>query len=118
MFERKQWQLDEWENRLRNYFADLSAMRQREELLMFTPSVAEWRELAESVIPAVEQLPPFQPPSSAQHENVEAWRRRHAMPTVEKGVSGDYSPERRPQWEKPRAAYVGMPFQPTDATEQ
>ena len=71
-----------------------------------------------SVIPAVEQLPPFQPPSLIQRENVEAWRRRHAMPPTERGVSGEYLPERKPQWEKPRAAYVGMPFQPTSATEQ
>ncbi len=85
---------------------------------MFVPPVAERRELARSVIPAVEQLPPFQPPSLVQSENVEAWRRRHAMPPTEKGVPGDYSPERRPQWEKPRAAYVGMPFQPTNATDQ
>ncbi len=35
-----------------------------------------------SVIPAIEQLPPFQPPSLIQHENVEAWRRRHAMPLL------------------------------------
>ncbi len=70
------------------------------------------------MIPAVEELPPFQPPSLVQRENVEAWRRRHAMPTAEQGVPGDYSPERRPQWKKPRAAYVGMPFRPMDATEQ
>ncbi len=118
VFERKQRRLDEWENQLRNYFADLPEMRQREELPRFVPSVAEWRELAGSVIPAVEQLPPFQPPSLVQHENVEAWRRRHAMPPTEQGAPGDYSPERRPQWEKPRAAYVGMPFQPTNAIER
>ncbi len=85
---------------------------------MFVPSIAERRELAKSVIPAVEQLPPFQPPSLIQRENVEAWRHRHAMPPAEKGVPGDYSPERRLQWEKPHVAYVGMPFQPTDASEQ
>ena len=102
---------------MRNYFADLSEMRQREEPPRFVPPVAERRELAGSMIPAVEQLPPFQPPSLVQHENVEAWRRRHAMPSAEKGAPGDYSPERRPQWEKPRVAYVGMPFQPTNATE-
>ncbi len=118
VFERKQRWLDEWENQLRNYFADLSEMCQRDEPPMFVPSIAERRELAKSVIPAVEQLPPFQPPSLIQRENVEAWRRRHAMPPAEKGVPGDYSPERRPQWEKPHAAYMGMPFQPTDATEQ
>ncbi len=101
-----------------NYFADLSAMRQREEPPMFAPPVAERRELAESVIPAVEQLPLFQPPSSIRHENVEAWHRRHAMHSVEGRDSGGYSPEKRPQWERPHAAYVGMPFQPTDATEQ
>ncbi len=92
-------------------------MRQRDEPPRLVPSVAERRELAGSVIPAVEQLPPFQPPSLAQHENVEAWRRRHAMPPTEQGAPGDYSPEGRPQWEKPCAAYVGMPFQPTNATE-
>ncbi len=118
VFERKQRRLDEWENWLRSYFADLSEMHQRDEPPMFVPSIAERRELAKSVIPAVEQLPPFQPPSLIQHENVEAWHRRHAMPPAEKGVPGEYSPERRPQWEKPGAAYVGMPFQPTDAIEQ
>ena len=118
VFERKQRRLDEWENRLRNYFADLSEMRQRDEPPMFVPSIAECRELMKSVIPAVEQLPPFQPPSSVQNENVEAWHRRHAMPPTERGVSGEYLPERKPQWEKPHAAYVGMPFQPTSAMEQ
>ncbi len=108
VFERKQQRLDEWENRLRNYFADLPETRQREE-----PP----REPARPVIPAVEQLPPFQPPSLIQHENVEAWRRRHTMHSADKRVPGEYSPERRPQWERPRAAYVGMPFQPTDTTE-
>ncbi len=111
MFERKQRWLDEWENQLRNYFADLSEMRQRDEPPMFMPSIAECRELMKSVIPAVEQLPPFQPPSSNQHENVEAWRCRHAMPSAERGVSGEYLPERKPHWEKPCTAYVGMPFQ-------
>ncbi len=71
-----------------------------------------------SVIPAVEQLPPFQPPSLIQRDNVEAWRHRYAMPPTEQGVSGEYLPERKPQWEKPCAAYVGMPFQPTSAMEQ
>ena len=118
VFERKQHRLDEWENRLRSYFADLSEMCQRDEPPMFVPSIAERRELAKSVIPAVEELPPFRPPSLVQRENVEAWRRRHAMPPAEQGVPGDYSPERRPQWEKPRAVYVGMPFRPTDAIEQ
>ena len=40
------------------------------------------------------------------------------MPPTEQGVSGEYLPERKPQWEKPCAAYVGMPFQPTSAMEQ
>ena len=118
MFERKQRWLDEWENRLRNYFADLAEMQQRDEPPMFVPSIAKRRELMKTVIPAVEQLPPFQPPSSAQHENVEAWRCRHAIPPTERGVPGEYLPERKPQWEKPCAAYVGMPFQPTSAAEQ
>ena len=83
-------------------------MRQREE-----PP----REPVGSAILAIEQLPPFQPPSSVQRENVEAWCRRHAMPPTD-GIPGEYSPERRPQWEKLPAAYVGMPFRPTDATEQ
>ncbi len=61
VFERKQQWLDEWENRLRNYFADLAEMQQRDEPPMFVPSIAERRELMKSVIPAVEQLPPFQP---------------------------------------------------------
>ncbi len=85
---------------------------------MFVPSIAERRELMKSVIPAIEQLPPFQPPSSNQHENVEAWCRRHAMPSAERGVSGEYLPERKPHWERPRTAYVGMPFQPTSEVEQ
>ncbi len=106
MFERKQRRLDEWENQLHNYFVDLPEMRQREELPR------------EPVILAVEQLPPFQPPSSVQHENVEAWRHRHAMHPADGRIPGEYSPERRPQWERPRAAYVGMPFQPTDATKR
>ncbi len=113
VFKRKQRCLDEWENRLRNYFADLSEIRRRD-----VPPAAESRAPVEPVIPAVEQLPPFQPPSQVQHENVEAWHRRHAVPPVEKGVSGGYSPERRPQWEKSRAAYVGMPFQPMGPSEQ
>ncbi len=41
VFERKQRWLDEWENRLCNYFADLSEMRQRDEPPMFMPSIAE-----------------------------------------------------------------------------
>ncbi len=118
VFERKQRRLDEWETRLRNYFADLSEMRQKDEPPMFVPSIAEHRELMKSVIPAVKQLSPFQLPSSDQRENVEAWRRRHAMPPTGSGVPGEYLPERRPNWEKPRAAYVGMPFQPMSATEQ
>ncbi len=118
VFERKQRWLDEWENWLRNYFADLAEMWQKDELPMFVPSIAKHRELMKSVIPAVEQLPLFQPLSSAQHENVEAWHRRHVIPPTERGVPGEYLPERKPQWEKPRAAYVGMPFQPTSATEQ
>ncbi len=118
VFERKQRWLDEWENQLRNYFVDLSEMRQRDEPPMFVPSITECCELMKSVIPAVEQLPLFQPPSSDQRENVEAWRRRHAMPPAEGGMPGEYSPERKSHWEKPRAAYVGMPFQPTSATEQ
>ncbi len=101
--------LDEWESQLRNYFADLPDVRQREE-----PP----QEPAGSAIPAVERLAPFQPPSSDQRENVEAWRRRHAMHSAEGRVPGEYSPERRPQWERARAAYVDMPFWPTDATEQ
>ncbi len=93
-------------------------MRQRDKPPMFVPSIAKRQELMKSVIPAVEQLPPFQPPSSDQHENVEAWRCQHAMPPTEKGMPGEYLPERRPHWEKPCAAYVGMPFQPTSAMEQ
>ncbi len=105
VFERKQRRLDEWENWLRNYFADLPETCQREELPR------------EPVIPAVEQLPPFRLPSSVQRENVEAWCRRHAMPPADGRVPGEYSPERRPQWERPHAAYVDMPFRPTDAPE-
>ena len=41
VFERKQRRLDEWENRLRNYFTDLSEMRQKDEPPMFMPSIAE-----------------------------------------------------------------------------
>ncbi len=101
VFERKQRWLDEWESRLHNYFADLPDVRQREE-----PP----QEPVGPVIPAVEWLPPFQPPSSNQREKVEAWRRRHAMYSAEGRVPGEYSPERRPQWERTRAAYVDMPF--------
>ncbi len=73
VFERKQRWLDEWEHRLCNYFVDLSEMRQRNEPPMFVPSIAKCQELMKSVIPPVEQLPLFQPPSLDQHENVEAW---------------------------------------------
>ncbi len=118
IFERKQQRLDEWEARLCNYFADLSEMWQRGEPPMFVPSIAEHQELMKSVIPAVKQLSPFQPPSSDQWENVEAWHRRHTMPLTESGMPGEYLPERKPTWEKPRAAYVGMPFQPTSVMEQ
>ena len=85
---------------------------------MMVPSIAERRELMWSMIPTVEQLPPFQPPSSDWHKNVEAWHCRHAMPPTERSASGEYLPERKPHWEKPCTAYVGMPFQPTNATEQ
>ncbi len=29
-----------------------------------------------------------------------------------------YRPEKRPEWERPHDAYVGMPFQTTSAAEQ
>ena len=118
VFERKQKCLDEWENRLRNYFADLSEARQRDEPPMFMPSMAERRDLAKTVIPAVEQLPPFQAPSQNRQENVEAWHRRHAMPATTSDAPGEYRPEQRPHWEPPRVAYVGAPFQATSAVEQ
>ncbi len=41
VFERKQRRLDEWENRLQNYFTDLSEMQQKDEPPMFVPSIAE-----------------------------------------------------------------------------
>ncbi len=93
-------------------------MRQKEEAPQFVPSVAEHWELAKSVIPVVEQLAPYQPPSSDQRENVEAWHRRHAMPLGEDRLPSMYRLERKPEWEKPRAAYVGLPFQPMSTTEQ
>ena len=85
---------------------------------MFVPSMAEHRDLAKTVIPAVEQLPPFQAPSQNRQENVEAWRRRHAMPATVSDAPGEYKPEQRPHWEPPCTAYVGMPFQATSTAEQ
>ena len=99
VFERKQRCLDEWENRLRNYFADLSEARQKDEPPMFVPSMAECRDLAKTVIPAVEQLPPFQVLSRNRQENMEAWRHQHAMPAAIGDAPGEYRPEQRPHWE-------------------
>ncbi len=93
-------------------------MRQKDEPPMFVSSMADRRDLAKPMIPAVEQLPSFQSPSRNRQENVEAWRRRHAMPAATSNAPGEYRPEQKPHWEPPRTAYVGMPFQATSVAEQ